>query len=295
MNNIKISLRNYSKDKERYKKYRKQLLELLNENNSKLNFDLKIIARILDTKTDSDFGEETNTYAAMHSIVQDDRALIEIDSMIFDYFEKNDELMVRICLFHEFCHIDDLHYIASFPYFKGRAVDSMKLTSINEINIFIGILFWTEYYAYSKTFLNFKKFDQYISIYDLEKNYISLQKQITKGKTIENKKLRDKLLIGAIIKVNVYTHFVAMNLASTKFGDKRKIKDKNKIFDEETHEIVTGMLEKFSYYANELTKYRSDNKFITYLRKLGDYINFEYNEIFDVKLAKKDNYFVHYI
>ena len=203
--------------------------------------------------------------------------------------------MVRICLFHEFCHIDDLHYIASFPYFKGRAVDSMKLTSINEINIFIGILFWTEYYAYSKTFLNFKKFDQYISIYDLEKNYISLQKQITKGKTIENKKLRDKLLIGTIIKVNVYTNFLAMNLASTKFGDKRKIKDKNKIFDEDTHEIVTGMLEKFSYYANELTKYRNDNKFITYLRKLGDYINFEYNEIFDVKLAKNDNYFVHYI
>lgn len=292
MNNIKISLRNYSKDKERYKKYRKQLLELLNENNSKLNFDLKIIAVIYDSDGNDSIDESDDIFSPMRTVIKDDKAYIVISPIIFDFFDRNGEYFLHVCLLHEFCHIDDLHYIATFPYFKGHTIDSFELNSIKNVNINTGILFWTEYYAYSKTFANFKKFDQYISIYDLEKTYTILQNEIA---NVKNEDVEDKLVLDVINSVCEYTHLFAMNLASTKFGDKRKIKDKNKIYDEKTHEIVIGMIEKFSYYVNELTKYRNDNKFVTYLRKLGHYINFEFNAFFDSKVKKQGKSFVRYI
>lgn len=114
-----------------------------------INIDAQIDAEIKSIDDDS----LADAYPFARVKYKENRYIIEISTIIFDYYSKEKYGFIQGCLYHEFVHILDAHHASASLGFNPL---SFEKKSKENILLSIGYNFWTEFYAYYKLFRNFK-------------------------------------------------------------------------------------------------------------------------------------------
>lgn len=289
MNNIKISLRNYSKDKERYKKYRKQLLEILKRVSADFSIEITVLVKILDLSKGYTLDGKSARENIAYVLMKKDYAMLSISSSVFDMFENNQELDLEIVLYHEFIHMYDLTSISHLSYFKNCSVDEINLNTKQNYNIKAGIHFWSEFIAYLKTYQNYRKwYKLYTNPCELEYIYLSIIDKLDIAKNATSYKKKGLLIKDIFETIDIFAYNFALYIASMFGGDRRRIKDKGKYYNKDSMEVIMKIIDDLVIYIRKLIHTLNTNKFVKNLEKLGHYINYKIYNRFGCKI-KKDN------
>lgn len=289
MSNIKISLRNYSKDKETYKKYRKQLIEILKRSSENFKMDIRVLVKISDFSEGYTLDGRTSATKIAYVIMKKDYATLTISSNVFEIIEKNKILDLEILFCHEFAHIFDLSFIGYFPYFKNCSVDELNINTKRNYNIKTGIHFWSEFFAY---YITYRRYRRYYNFYtnpcELEFIYLAAGAKLYEAKHEKKLKKQNAFIDEMFEAIGIFVYNFALYIASLYVGDKRRIRNKGKIYTEKSMGIVMQILRDLEEYIHTLIQSRHNKKFVKNLEKLGHYINYKIYNRFGCKI-RKDN------
>lgn len=139
----------------------KYLDDLLNYLCDLFKFSFNIKLEIVDEiDNNMDFDEEV--FAGMQ--YSNGVYIIKMIKKVFSYFDNGSYPLIEGSLFHELMHINDLHTILGCCNLK---TDSSRWDSPKDYITSMGYTFWTEFFAYLKTFEYYKNYFDYQTKYQV--------------------------------------------------------------------------------------------------------------------------------
>lgn len=170
-----VELINDSEEKELFEKHKDYVLEIANHFLSSFDFSANLKIYVADIGSEKEFvnGEIAD---ASSSITKYGHVII-LSSMLLRLTEKDGGLRLGVSLLHELAHVYDHHHILHSPYCK---FNPMKLSqkNVDDLVFACGYHFWTEFFAYYKTFNYFhEERENYPTFLKLVKAYRNLKEK----------------------------------------------------------------------------------------------------------------------
>lgn len=212
---------------------------------------------------------------------------------IFDVlFEKEEEEFLECVIYHEFLHIYDLNNIFNNKQIKYKDYRCFfKL--VHKPSIYIGLLFWTEFFAYYKCYSNgfyykskdFCTFLQMVNKYKkIVKKYETIVNDIEAG---ENDKKSLRYATEEMIDmINGFVYDTSRYLASLPF-EKRNYDYCEKTKQKPEYKEVSKIVDKLIDLVDKMRHGTYGKHLVTRLDKIGTFIIETIYEKFHFKFSNK--------
>lgn len=215
-----VELVNNSKEKDLFEKHKDYILEVTNEFLSGYDFSANLTIRVEDISNDAEFvnGEVSDAFSGVTKYGH----FIGLSSMLLRATECDQGLRLCSALFHELAHVYDHHHILKSPYCKFNPMNLSHKT-IDDLVFACGYHFWTEYFAYYKTYWLFdeerEKYPTFLKIVNAYKSLKERHAEIDKYVWTDRKRVERKCA-GFIKDVEAFIYSLSKYMAGN--ANKRK-------------------------------------------------------------------------
>lgn len=161
---------------------------------------------------------------------------------ILNYIAKERYTFVFSILYHECLHIYDIHSIRSNPLYNFNPCSVSHRNSPSFI-MDIGFHFWTEFYAYAKTFKYYKDYHEYKTFYQLVKSYKKIQEQSHAIQYISKYEEQVEKLTEVRDEMKGFMYELAKHAAGSIFGKKRNYEYSQKTQNLKEYKYISKKLD----------------------------------------------------
>ena len=284
-----LILKNLSKKKRLFNKYKDDILRMSNRLMEQLEEPIKVHINIVDCLESQ--SPIFNTSIDGNVQYQGHRSfVINILVSSLENVEKDDGLSLCAIIAHEFAHINDrLMFLNSeLPFL--RKIEN-KPRTYKEFLRNVGYDFWTEFYAYRFMFINYKEV-RYSSFLELVKQYeyINKQKEEILPYLKESSKHENQLAEYCEM-VITFVYLIARYLAGEFYGQKKYYEYSEITSSKPSFAYLDRLLDKTSKKLVPMLNDKMDKRKANAIMNLGYHFIETFYSKFNMDAAKKDGYY----
>lgn len=219
---------------------------------------------------------------------------IILHSKIMHYIAEEKYNLVNSIIYHECLHIYDMYSIRKNPLYNFNPCSS-KYRNYASFIMSIGFQFWTEFYAYAKTFEYYKEYYSYKTIYQLAKDYKKIQEKSKNIKFLSERAEQINRLDAVEDDMKVFLYMLARTAAGSIFGKKRKYQYSSKTQNLKEYTYVKKRLDVLIKMMKKMTHGTYGKYLYRRLYNIGFYIlkHFYYPLSISVKKVNGVVYFAY--
>ncbi len=221
---------------------------------------------------------------------------IILHTKILDYVAQKKYDLVDSIIYHECLHIYDIYSIRMNTRYNFNPCSS-SYKNYAQFIMNIGFRFWTEFFAYAKTFECYKEYYNYKTIYQLAKDYKKIQRKSKSIKLLSERAKQIHTLNDIKDEMKAFIYMLARTAAGSIFGKQKRYQYSSKTLNSKEYVYVSKGLVTLIKMMKKMVHGTYGKYLYKRLYSIGLYLLKYFYDSISITLKKVNNivYFAYYL
>ncbi len=207
---------------------------------------------------------------------------IEISPLVFHYYNKKEFSLIEGSMYHEFIHILDAHCASNT---LGINPLCFKRKTKDDFLLGFGYDFWTEFYAYYKSFKHYRNDFKCPSMFYM----IQFLRRLIKKEYMLSKDIKEELYDDVLNDIYGLRYLLAQHMAALAQGATSYYKYCDKTLNSNEYKYLMKVMDGIKKYISKMLHGTYGKHMKLRLIKLGEYIYKKIYAPFGMELVEMDD------